>query len=486
MKKRAVSMILALCLLFSLSAPAFAAENTAETAAQALYNLGLFKGVGNNTDGTPNFDLNRAPNRAEAVTMLVRLLGKEEEALAGTWENSFTDVPSWAAPYVGYAYANGLTKGVNKEGTLFGGDSLVSATQYLTFVLRALGYQDGVDFQWNAAWEKTDEIGITKGEYSAESNEITRGGVAVISDEALEATYKDGSSTLLEALVEAGAVTQPEQPAATDDAQEMKVTRGNDGLIIEVASQAQLTAALNQTEKVEAIKVVKDFTVTEDSGVDLGPDKFPNYGHVTVTIEKDVTLTVAKGGQLGAYWFTFEGDWDNGPNVKHINNGTVIVEKDGWINGDFGDNYGTILVKDGGQCQTMPNNYGTVTVESGGSYRTTQGQEAINEGTITIAAGANMVSRFGSTIDNRGSLTVDGLLSVGYINLPPEGEGQDGHEEFWFRNSGTVTGTGTARVYDAFNEDGESEYSARMVELMKEALGADTTLTIVAGIGTGV
>lgn len=482
MKKRILSIILALCMLLALAAPALAAENTAETAAQALYDLGLFKGVGNNADGTPNFDLNRAPNRAEAVTMLVRLLGKEEEALAGTWENSFTDVPDWAAPYVGYAYANELTKGVNREGTLFGSDSLVSATQYLTFVLRALGYQDGVDFQWNAAWEKTDEIGITKGEYSAESNELTRGGVAVISDDALEATYKDRDTTLLAALTEAGAVTPREEPAG----EEMKITKGTDGLIIEVTSQAQLTKALSQTEKVEAINIVKSFTVTEDSGVDLSPEKFPNYGHVTVTIEKGVTLTVAEGGQLGAYWFTFDGDWDDGPDVKYINNGTVIVEKDGWINGDFGDNYGAILVRDGGQCQTMPNNYGTVTVEPGGSYRTTQGQEAINEGTITIAKGANMVSRFGSSIVNNGTLTVDGLLSIGYINLPPEGEGQDGHEDLWFRNSGTVTGTGTVRVYDAFNEDGESEYSTRMVELMEEALGADTTLTIVVGIGTGV
>lgn len=483
MKKKLLSLFLILCLaLCLLPGTALADENTAEAAAQALYDLGLFKGIGSNADGTPNFDLNRTPNRAEAVTMLVRLLGKEEEALAGTWEYSFTDVPAWAAPYVGYAYANGLSKGINSEGTLFGSDALVSATQYLTFVLRALGYQDGVDFQWNAAWEKTDEIGITKGEYSAKQNEITRGGVAVISDDALEATYKDGSSTLLEALVEAGAVTQSEESAS----QEMKVTKGPSGLIIEVTSQTQLTKALSQTEPVSNINIVKSFTVTEDSGVDLGPDKFPYYSNTVVTIEKDVTLTVAKGGQLGAYWFTFEGNWDNGPDVKHINKGSVIVEKDGWINGDFGDNYGTILVKDGGQCQTMPNNYGTVTVESGGSYRTTQGQEAINEGTITIDAGANMVSRFGSTIDNRGSLTVNGLLSVGYINFPPEGEELEGHEEVWFKNSGTVTGSGTVRIYDAFNENSESEYVARMVELMKETLGADTTLTIVTGIGTGV
>lgn len=49
--------------------------------------------------------------RSEAVTMLVRLLGRENEALSGKWETPFTDVPAWAEPYVGLAYENGLTTG---------------------------------------------------------------------------------------------------------------------------------------------------------------------------------------------------------------------------------------------------------------------------------------------------------------------------------------------------------------------------------------
>ena len=47
--------------------------------------------------------------------MLVRLLGKEEEALAGNWDLPFTDVSKTSAayPYIGYAYANGLTNGTS-------------------------------------------------------------------------------------------------------------------------------------------------------------------------------------------------------------------------------------------------------------------------------------------------------------------------------------------------------------------------------------
>ena len=145
MKKKIVSLFLALSLAFSLSVPALAATpEEAQDDAELLYNLGLFLGSSTNPDGTPNFALDRAPTRAEAVTILVRLLGAEDEALAGTWNTPFTDVPTWAQPYVGYAYNKGYTNGVSS--TTFGASNAVSTAQFLTFLLRSLGYQDGVDF----------------------------------------------------------------------------------------------------------------------------------------------------------------------------------------------------------------------------------------------------------------------------------------------------------------------------------------------------
>ena len=86
MKKFFASLVLIL-VLFGSCTFAFASDS-----ADALYELGLFLGTGKNADGSPNFSLNRVPTRAEAVTMLVRLLGKEEEALAGDWETPFSDV----------------------------------------------------------------------------------------------------------------------------------------------------------------------------------------------------------------------------------------------------------------------------------------------------------------------------------------------------------------------------------------------------------
>ncbi|MBE6931345.1 MAG: S-layer homology domain-containing protein [Ruminococcaceae bacterium] len=204
MSKRIISILLTLALLLSLALPVTAADSKAAAAAGTLNALGLFGGVGTNPDGTPNYDLDRAPSRQEAVTMLVRLLGREAEAKAGVWEMPFTDVDDWAKPYVGYAYSAGLTQGVSQ--TRFGGNDTVSAAQYLTFILRALGYVSGEDFTWNAAWELTDTLRITYGDYGANSA-FTRGDVCIVSKSALQALPKGSDITLVETLVESGAVT---------------------------------------------------------------------------------------------------------------------------------------------------------------------------------------------------------------------------------------------------------------------------------------
>ena len=68
-------------LLLACAIPAQAADSRKAEAAAVLYDLGLFQGTGTNADGTPDFSLDRAAKRAEGVTLLVRLLGIDEETL---------------------------------------------------------------------------------------------------------------------------------------------------------------------------------------------------------------------------------------------------------------------------------------------------------------------------------------------------------------------------------------------------------------------
>ncbi len=189
--KRLLSLLLSFVIVFPLVPYSLAANDEAMQAAYALHELGLFNGTGTDASGKPFFDLDRAPTRNEAVTTLVSLLGKEDEAQNGSWDipfTDFTDYTKWAKPYVGYAYANGLTSGTSA--TTYSGNDFVSAVQYLTFVLRALGYVDGTDFEWDKPWELSDKIGLTDGQYNADTKSFTRGDVAIVSNNALATNAK--------------------------------------------------------------------------------------------------------------------------------------------------------------------------------------------------------------------------------------------------------------------------------------------------------
>lgn len=204
MFKRLIALLLFSIIILTLTVPVFATNNDIFVFADKLYKFGLLKGVGLNSNGTPNFDLDRAPTRQEAITMLVRLLGKEEDALNGTWNTPFTDVDAWAQPYVGYAYDNSLTYGTSE--VTFGASDTVTASQYITFVLRALGYNSDIDFTWDRAWELSDTIGITNGNYSKQTT-FLRGDVVVISHNTLYTKIKSSQKTLLDLLMTNGIIS---------------------------------------------------------------------------------------------------------------------------------------------------------------------------------------------------------------------------------------------------------------------------------------
>jgi len=182
----------------------------AESYAEALKALGLMKGVGQKPDGTTNYDLNRKLTRTEAVVMMIRILGKEQEALNGTYSHPFTDVPVWADKYVGYAYSTGITKGVSA--TLFGSSTNASAQMYITFILRAMGYNDSadkgaVDFTYNESPYFARNLGINFDDNQIQN--FKRAHAAMASFYALRANCKDGFP-LFEKLIDQGVFTRAE------------------------------------------------------------------------------------------------------------------------------------------------------------------------------------------------------------------------------------------------------------------------------------
>ena len=137
--------------------------------------------------------------------MLIRLLGKKDEALSGTWSHPFTDVAHWADKYVGYAYETGLTNGV--DATHFNPNGDASMQMYLTFLLRALGQTDiGA---WTEAFARAEAAGILGQEndpYELCESNFWRCDMVVASYRALETPCTDGQK-LAEKLIAEGVFT---------------------------------------------------------------------------------------------------------------------------------------------------------------------------------------------------------------------------------------------------------------------------------------
>ena len=206
-KKTALTLLLALALTMPLALPA-AADSTRDYAREealgwSLKALGLFQGYADTDLG-----LDAAPTRAQALVMMLRLMGLEESALAENYTHPFVDTEAyaWADPYIGYAFAHGLTRGQSES--TFGGNDPADVRTYLTFVLRALGYTEGEDgdFRWDSPVGLAQQVGIAP-DYLRFSD-FRRADVVTVSYAALGAARKDSEQTLAESLVEYGVLTQ--------------------------------------------------------------------------------------------------------------------------------------------------------------------------------------------------------------------------------------------------------------------------------------
>lgn len=193
MKKAAkLIIIMAIALIVTVIAGTSAFAAYYDTQADSLNELGLFRGTDN------GYELDQPSTRAQAAVMLVRMLGKEAEVLAGSFSDPFTDVPKWAENYIGYMYENGLTQGTSA--TTFGSDENCTAQMYTSFVLRALGYsEESGDFTYAQAQDFATEIGLACISFSPDT--FLRDDMAALSYSALFQNLNGSDTILLEALV---------------------------------------------------------------------------------------------------------------------------------------------------------------------------------------------------------------------------------------------------------------------------------------------
>ena len=158
--------------------PAFAdvpATHWAFEYVSELSSRGIVDGVGDNM-----FNPNGQVTRAQFVKMLAGVLGAQTSSRI----SSFVDVPAdeWYAEYVVWAYANGLTDGVDAEH--FAPNAIVTREQICTLIVRAAGKYGMELVPVEPEINFTDSSSISA--YAVESVRVMQG-AGIISG------YEDGS-----------------------------------------------------------------------------------------------------------------------------------------------------------------------------------------------------------------------------------------------------------------------------------------------------
>jgi hypothetical protein len=200
-----VTCILIFCLFLSFLpfSTVSAAINPEDTEANALKELHIFLGDGN------GFALDDRPTRVEASVVILRLIGKENEAIELNLEHHFDDVPVWANAQIGYLYQNGLING--KTNSLFGNE-LIDFNQMMTLILRVLGYDDNSgDFTWSSAAVKSEELSVISQRCFSkvnENEEFTRKDLVSCVYCALQGKIKNSQDTLIKKLLSEGVINE--------------------------------------------------------------------------------------------------------------------------------------------------------------------------------------------------------------------------------------------------------------------------------------
>lgn len=210
MVKKLIVMLLSLVLLLSF-VTIVSAEERADMDktkyADALNSLGLFLG----TDR--GYELDEPLTREQAITLIVRFMGEEEFALKENYVHPFDDVSEWASPYVGFAYAKGITKGISI--TELGASDHVSENQFMTFLLRLIGYVDGKDFNWETPYALGKAVNIVP-DIIPQSTPFLRGDAVVFCWRLLNIECADNSGTLGAQLMKDGVYSEEAFKKAED------------------------------------------------------------------------------------------------------------------------------------------------------------------------------------------------------------------------------------------------------------------------------
>ena len=152
--KKGLSLLVAFALVFSMFTSVAFAATTPSEAGQKLQSLGIILG---DQDGNLMEDADW--KRQDVAVLLSRLLGQEEEAKNTPKSHTYADVRgTYYDGYLSWARENGYM--IGHSDTEFGFDDPITVKEFLTVILRALGYDP--DFSSGEVEELAVELGLVE------------------------------------------------------------------------------------------------------------------------------------------------------------------------------------------------------------------------------------------------------------------------------------------------------------------------------------
>ncbi len=155
--KRALSLALASVMVLGMTVVGTGASYTDVTSKQNQEAIEVLQAVGIMVgDNNGNFNPDQKVTRNEMAVVMSNLMDYRAATYAGT--SPFTDVPTWAEPYVAACWTNGITSGYTK--TTYGGSDTVTTSQAALMLMKALGYFQyssdfGSDWQFSTIKQAT-------------------------------------------------------------------------------------------------------------------------------------------------------------------------------------------------------------------------------------------------------------------------------------------------------------------------------------------
>jgi len=187
------------------------ADLTQVEKALILYRLGVLKG---DVDGSLMLDMK--VRRSDAAVFFTRLLGREQYVVDRAGDEfastRFPDSPddAWFTPYIAFCTSIGII--VGRDDGYYYPDDTISEKEFANVLLKILGYEYNLDYNWNTVYEFAYDIGLFDDPAYAtrteDNREYFRRDVCEQVFAVLSLEKRDSTKLLIEELVESGAIIE--------------------------------------------------------------------------------------------------------------------------------------------------------------------------------------------------------------------------------------------------------------------------------------